>query len=447
MGGTGFTDIDQARQLVRSAMESVRELTDGGYWKINADDLLELAREYETLSRMVLAANVHLAGEIDTQGIAGQRSCSSTAALLAQTVLISPAEATHRVRAARHTLPRDTPTGPELPPLLPVLADALDTGRVGSEHVRTIVATMGKLPAPLPPEQRDFCEHLLVEKAAVVDPRSLDKIATAVLDAADPDGTLDETTPASKMELRFGSRNARTGLTGLTGTLDDHGVDVITRAIDALAAPRPIPGPTPGSDCTPDPRPSATRRAHALIEALERYLTAGDGPANGGEKPHVVVYVHWDQMHGEITQATRESGYAMTPAQARRYLCDAKIIPVVLGGQGEILDVGRAMRTFTRGMRRAITARDRGCVWDGCDRPATWCDIHHVNWWERDLGDTSTANGVLLCGYHHREIHRSEWQIRFDDHGHPETIPPKWTDPEQRPRRNRLHHIREMLDP
>ena len=400
VGGNGFVDIDQAKNVVRSAMDAVRELIDGAYWKVGADDLLELAREYETLSRMTWAANVHLTGELDSQGVAATRSVSSTQRLLVQTLSISPAEANGRVHAAREVLPRETATGVELPPVLPVLAEALDAGQVNSEHVKTIVATMKKLPAPLPVADRDVCQEVLVAGATSLAPTDLADLAKAVLDAADPDGSLDESDPASKMELHFGSRNIRTGLTGIKGQLDDHGVEVVKKAIDALAAPRPTPGATPDEDCTPDPRPSATRLAHALVEALERYLTAGDGPANGGEKPQVVVYLHWDQVTGEISKATRESGFSMTTGEARRYLCDARVIPVVLGGKGEILDVGREMRTFSRGMRRAIKARDRGCIWDGCDRPANWCDIHHVQWWKRDFGETSVANGVLLCGFH-----------------------------------------------
>ena len=268
----------------------------------------------------------------------------------------------------------------------------------------------------------------------------METVGKAVQDAADPDGTLDQSDPSSKMEFHVGARNPRTGLTGITGTLDDHSIDVVRTAIDALAAPKPA------ADGTPDPRPAATRRAHALVAALEGFLTAGAGPSSGGERPQVVVYLHWDQFTGEITRATRESGLTMTTGQARRYLCDATIIPVVLGSDSEILDVGRERRTYTLGMRRAIKARDRGCIWDGCDRPGNWCDIHHANWWARDLGETNIKTGVLLCGYHHTEIHKDQWKIRFADDGHPELIPPPWLDPHQKPRRNRLHHLRDLLD-
>ena len=42
----------------------------------------------------------------------------------------------------------------------------------------------------------------------------------------------------------------------------------------------------------------------------------------------------------------------------------------------------------------------------------------------------------MLCRTHHRMLHHDTgWHVRIRD-GHPEFIPPKWIDPEQRPRRN-----------
>ncbi len=158
------------------------------------------------------------------------------------------------------------------------------------------------------------------------------------------------------------------------------------------------------------------------LETLSRDGVCGQG-APRGEKPHIVIYLHWDHVKGEIAKETRESGFPMSTRQARRYLCDAQILPVVLGGGSEILDVGRSRRTSTRGMRRAIKVRDRGCVWSGCDRPANWCDVHPVDWFVRDLGETNVHTGVLLCGFHHDEIHQAQWTIRFAADGHPEPIP------------------------
>ena len=67
---------------------------------------------------------------------------------------------------------------------------------------------------------------------------------------------------------------------------------------------------------------------------------------------------------------------------------------------GEVLDIGRATRQWTTAMQRAIRIRDGCCQWPGCDRPPSWCDVHHCREWEHG-GRTSIYNGTLLCRWHH----------------------------------------------
>ncbi|MEH1127990.1 HNH endonuclease signature motif containing protein [Micromonospora sp. CPCC 206061] len=83
-------------------------------------------------------------------------------------------------------------------------------------------------------------------------------------------------------------------------------------------------------------------------------------------------------------------------------------------------------------------ARDGGCAFPGCDRPPRWCDAHHITAWTTG-GTTALHNGVLLCGYHHRLIHRREWEVRLGADGRPEFTPPHYVDTERKPRRNLYH--------
>jgi hypothetical protein len=55
-----------------------------------------------------------------------------------------------------------------------------------------------------------------------------------------------------------------------------------------------------------------------------------------------------------------------------------------------------------------------------------------------DGGLTNLGNLTLLCDYHHRQLHHSDWSMRMVD-GVPEFIPPKWLDQEQKPIRNTAH--------
>ena len=75
------------------------------------------------------------------------------------------------------------------------------------------------------------------------------------------------------------------------------------------------------------------------------------------------------------------TGQLLAPETIRRIACDATIIPVVLGTDSEVLDVGRARRLFTPGLLRAMWLRDKGCTIPGCGAPPFWADAHHIIHW------------------------------------------------------------------
>ncbi|MDQ1056345.1 hypothetical protein QFZ23_000246 [Arthrobacter globiformis] len=98
----------------------------------------------------------------------------------------------------------------------------------------------------------------------------------------------------------------------------------------------------------------------------------------------------------------------VTASTIRKIACDADIIPILLGTEGRILDIGRTTRIFPPHIRKALTARDQGCAFPNCTIPAPWCEAHHITYWSQG-GPTSTDNGVLLCTHHHL-IHKEQWK-------------------------------------
>jgi hypothetical protein len=128
-------------------------------------------------------------------------------------------------------------------------------------------------------------------------------------------------------------------------------------------------------------------------------------------------------------------GDTLHPTALRLLCCDAGVVPIVLNGAGQPLDVGQSRRTIPDGLRRAVVARDRGCAHPGCDRPPSWCQIHHIKEWAKG-GATKLDNLVMLCFTHHAEIHSTEWFVRVAGDGIPEFIPPVWLDRNQKPRRH-----------
>jgi hypothetical protein len=223
--------------------------------------------------------------------------------------------------------------------------------------------------------------------------------------------------------------------------LDTEAAAIVSAALDPLCNPRRTgTDARPGTDdaALADERTAAQRRADALVEICQLALNTEELPVNGGDRPQVHVIIDFEALRRQIGAGTLDTGDLLTPTQVRRLACDAQILPAVLGGQGQVLDVGQSRRLFTGPLRRALVLRDRGCAFPGCDRPPRWCDGHHIDSWI-DGGPTSLNNAVLLCRHHHRLIHHTRWTVRLGHDGLPEFIPPQFIDPHQRPRRNTYH--------
>jgi hypothetical protein len=184
----------------------------------------------------------------------------------------------------------------------------------------------------------------------------------------------------------------------IDGELDpETGEPVMT----ALRAIRDAEARSGGSD----PRTTEQRTADALGELTRQWLDRKDRPTVAGERPHVSVTVGLDELRHPRGQVAAFGHAGVVPSSlARRMACDAKVIPAVMGGASEPLDIGRATRVIPAGMRRAVVLRDGGCTFPGCDRPQAWCDAHHVLHWS-DGGATALSNLLLLCRAHHRSVH------------------------------------------
>lgn len=190
-----------------------------------------------------------------------------------------------------------------------------------------------------------------------------------------------------------------------------------------------------------DTRPRHRRMLDALIAAAGAALRVGDLPRIGGMPPQVIVTMQLGDLlrgiapgrQGDRVRHPAPAARALAPApgdlaapaagvallphagpvplrSVRRLACDADVIPVVLGTQGQVLDVGRRHRLVPEWMRYALIARDHGCAFPGCPVPATWCEAHHILSWLGG-GATSIDNSVLLCAYHHHLVHDQDWTI------------------------------------
>ncbi|MGN7252986.1 DUF222 domain-containing protein, partial [Arthrobacter sp. SAFR-014] len=219
--------------------------------------------------------------------------------------------------------------------------------------------------------------------------------------------------------------------------------------------------PAPEPDL--DRRTPAQQRLDGLVGASKAALAAGTLPTTGGRRPQVMVTIGYQDLLNSIqTTAAQGPRYApngnhpgtgpantptgsgtftytgpITASTVRKIACDADIIPVLLGSEGRILDIGRTARVFPPHIRKALNARDQGCAFPNCTIPASWCEAHHITYWSQG-GTTSTDNGVLLCTHHHHLIHKEQWKIHVKN-GIPWFVPPPHIDPRQQPRQNHHH--------
>jgi hypothetical protein len=121
-----------------------------------------------------------------------------------------------------------------------------------------------------------------------------------------------------------------------------------------------------------------------------------------GSRPAVEAVLHID---ADSLSGRTPAGDGLSAETSRRVLCDCGVVPMLEDARGDTIDVGRKRRTIPAALRRALSARDGGCVFPGCDN-SRFVDGHHLVHW-LDGGDTSLENTAQLCRGHHRFVH--EW--------------------------------------
>ncbi|MEU7610195.1 DUF222 domain-containing protein [Micromonospora sp. NPDC049204] len=393
-------------------------------WAAGEHDLVAALDATHRLEQRLAAVKLSLVRELDGRGTATAQGASSTAVWLRDRLRLGVGAARRLVELAA-----------TLDAAPPAVRDALAAGTVDADQVRAIAGTVQTVRTTAGTEAADKSVGVLVDWATQFDATLLRKLGTRILDHVAPDVA----DAAAEAALRASeSRAARDrhvtvseqpdGRLRLTGILDTEAAAAFRAAIDPLTTPT-------GPD---DTRTPGQRRHDALADVCRLALRTGELPEAGGDLAQVVVTTSYDGLTRQLGTGALDTGLHLSAEAVRRLACDASILPAVLGGAGQPLDIGRQRRLITGSLRRALVLRDRGCGFPGCDRPPRWCDGHHIRHWT-DGGPTSLDNAVLLCGHHHRHVHHSDWVVRLGNDGHPEFIPPAWLDPDRLPRRNHYH--------
>ena len=131
---------------------------------------------------------------------------------------------------------------------------------------------------------------------------------------------------------------------------------------------------------------------------------------HGGDATTVMVTITLDALRSELGTGTILGGEPLSATAVRRLACQAGIVPVVLGGKGEILDLGRTRRLFSPAQRKALRLKHQEhCQAEDCGVPAAWCEAHHDTPWSRG-GKTHLKDGRLYCNWHHHRSHDPTYQ-------------------------------------
>ena len=336
--------------------------------------------------------------------------------------------AARRQGASVAAVRRDSSLGHALDADLPGTRAALDAGAVSIEHAQVLARFGPTSPArraALASAQAELNEAHLVAQASRQGADEFGRTVRRWAAAVDAEAAEAEHEEVAAREYLTVTR--RSDGVALQGFLTHEHGEAVAIALRAVAG---VPAAT-------DTRSREQRQAAALVDAARLVLDRGLACGGQAVRPHLTVLVPWEALQGEVRRAAAEEGSGaaawmpeawrsgvVPPAETAggtllprsvldRLACDSEISRVVFGPRGDVLDVGRAQRTYTGQQRRAVIARDMSCRYPGCGAPVTLGEVHHVVPWAHG-GRTSVRNGVPLCWFHHDLVHRRCLRIARD---------------------------------
>lgn len=227
------------------------------------------------------------------------------------------------------------------------------------------------------------------------------------------------------------------GMWRLSGQLDPESAAVLTTALDPYTSPR-RGGPrfTHPEDIAraraivDDPRTTERLALDGLLDIVK--LGVAVDPTKMHPKMRALVKIVTTLETANNTSRgfgiIESNRGVVSEGSVQRLLCDGDSVELTADTYGNPLDLGRTTRLYDRRQREALAVRDGGCLWPDCDRPPAFTEAHHTRQWKRDNGRTDINDGVLLCRFHHLQLHNNHWEIERRENEF-WLIPPSATDP------------------
>ena len=449
----GFLSAEAARERISAALDAIDAahdvLRDTSSDLVGNDVRVTVAERLETQERVNRGLMYRFFGEI-ADPPDGTGFLPVMRDMLWARLRITPKEITRRFRLAARIRPRRSLTGAPVSPELPELADAVQAGTVGEDHIRAVCRAVDVLPACVPPNEVAEAERSLVQHATKLDAGVVTKLGQRIADHLNPDGLFNDDDRARRRGLRLGPQEPD-GMSRLQGFLDPE-ARAYFEAIEA--AVRPGRHQPDSADKEPDARDARTpaQRCHDAFKlALETAIASGRMGLHRGHPVTVVVTT----TLAEISQAAdalvdqslpmpppaRTGGGSRLPmrdlirmaARAIHYLA------VFDNHTARPLYLGRQKRVATADQRLVCYARDRGCTRPNCLESGYRCEVHHSEEWARG-GRTDADKLFFACGPNHGMATRGDLRTEVTQNGRL-----GWTDGTGPPEINHAHHPDELL--
>ncbi|MFD7077878.1 DUF222 domain-containing protein [Nocardioides sp. NPDC059952] len=387
--------IDAALQAIETALQELLS-TDPAYWRTSQKkDLLERLEKLQAMQAALKLRVLAAAGDI-----AEETGAKDVSGWLRTELLVDKGVARSQIKLAAGVAKYD------------LVAAGLAEGVVSQDKARVITKALDAVEADpaASGEHLVSAEKMLVDYAAWMTANELKNAGRRILAEIDPARfEAAEAKALQREEEHAARRTFYTARDNGDGTIDLHArvsraVGMRLRTIlDSLAQPRKLSAENKGRKAPYD---------RLLGQAFARVIETYDVdllPRHGGHGTTVFVTMSVDDLRKDLgTAALGFDGDQITAAEARRMACNADLVPVVLGTDSEILDLGRTARLAHPIQHRALRLRDKGCQAEDCDAPAAWTEAHHLTPWSEG-GQTNLANMVLLCPSDHHRIHDADY--------------------------------------
>jgi hypothetical protein len=401
MTSTGHrTDRDHPISAALSAIDAELDgVQHAPAWSMSDDDTRRALVRATRIAARVAALELKVAAHADRNRVGDASGATSAGVWWANASRMTQAEAARKVKLAR-ALEEHEPVG-----------EALAAGDILVDQARVITDAVDALPDTVQAEVRTRARDYLLGAAAHHDARALRIQGRRILDVVAPEvGEAEEARQLAKEEreaeakARLTMQDNGNGMTYGRFAIRTAEADMFRKALQALASPK-----AGGEGLSPH------GMGLAFMEYVRRY-PADKLPSAGGVSAAVVVTMTLETLMGGLKAAQLDTGTRISPGLARKLACEAGVIPVVLGGRSEVLDVGRRRRFHTKAQRIAMAVRDQGCAAQGCERPTSACHAHHLVSWAKG-GSTSVKDGVLLCPRHHTLAHHHDYELTHHPDG------------------------------